>query len=192
MKLCIEWVLLIGRSVGWLVGWLVGWSVGWLVDWLVGRFVFYLFVRCVHALPDVVLTWTDQSLTTHKLLTTYIYTHHTHIIDTKSSNKAVLYNLLAMRAASGNRDLSVYMKCSTKHRVCDLLFSFLCSSPVYIPTDFLSFHSVISQQFSSHFLAFHISRLSHSCQHEPCSTDCWVIRVNVPHFYNLQTEFSCN
>ena len=107
---------------------------------------------------------------------------------------AVLYNLLGIIAVTGNRDTSVYMKYSTKHRVYDVLFSFLCSSPLYIPTDFLRFHSVISQQFSSHFLAFHIPRLSHSCQHQPCSTgstDCSVIRVNLPHFYNLQTEFSC-
>jgi len=148
---------LIGRSVGWLVGcllaclfaWLVGCLVGrlfgCLVVWLIGRsvarIVFCLFARCVHALPYAVLTRTDQSLTTHKLSTTYICTHHihTHIINTKSSNKALMYSLLAIIAASGNGDISSHMKCSTKHRVCDVLFSCLFSSPLYIPTDFLRF-----------------------------------------------------
>lgn len=69
----------------------------------------------------------------------YLYIPHTHIIDTKSSNKAVRYNLLAIIAASGNGDISVYMKYSTKHRVYVVLFSFFCSSPLYIPTDFLRF-----------------------------------------------------
>ena len=150
----VDWLVgwLIGRLFGWLIcrlfGWLIGRMVGWLVGCLIGRLVVWLFGRSVGWLVgrfvfvyllDVFMHYpmlysheqTKASLPTN-------YPPHIKLIQILQT-KAVQYNLLVITAASGNKDISVYKKYSTKHRVYDVVFSFLCSSPLYIPTDFLRF-----------------------------------------------------